>query len=160
MRDFQLSESRASPLTTSRLHMHVALWIKIRLPIDNAESPGTLITWVDCLPYAASLCRCQASGGSSSSGDDSLAERLHGAMLAAELPSSPLASFPAIFGRALALGVLSRRRVLQLAVERTVRQIAGKVRSELELGFSQGLWVKPRVTEVRVAIRSVRTVRA
>ena len=41
-------------------------------------------------------------------------------MLAAELPSSPLASFPAIFSRALAFGVLSRRRVLQLAAERTV----------------------------------------
>lgn len=48
-------------------------------------------------------------------------ERLQSATLAAELPSSPLASFPAIFRTALVLGVLSRRRVLQLAEYRRVR---------------------------------------
>ncbi len=70
--------------------------------------------------YPAAWCRCKAVSGGGGNDAKPLAERLQSAMLAAELPSSPLASFPAIFGRALALGVLSRRRVLQLAAERRV----------------------------------------
>ncbi len=66
--------------------------------------------------------RCQDGGAGVAGGvDGTLEERLQSATLAAELPSSPLASFPAIFRTALALGVLSRRRVLQLAEERQVR---------------------------------------
>lgn len=60
----------------------------------------------------SSRCRCQESGAQ---GGDGVLASLREATLAAELPSSPLASFPAIFKQSLALGTLSRRRVLQRA---------------------------------------------
>ena len=56
--------------------------------------------------------RCQEGGAQGGGGP---ASTLREATLAAELPSSPLASFPAIFRQSLALGTLSRRRVLQRA---------------------------------------------
>ena len=75
------------------------IFLQLRIVVLN---PGSIIT----------PCRCQAGG--SKSGDSAVAS-LREATLAAELPSSPLASFPAIFRQSLALGTLSRRRVLERA---------------------------------------------
>eukprot|EP00208_Stichococcus_sp_RCC1054_P008027 CAMPEP_0206150500 /NCGR_PEP_ID=MMETSP1473-20131121/38333_1 /ASSEMBLY_ACC=CAM_ASM_001109 /TAXON_ID=1461547 /ORGANISM="Stichococcus sp, Strain RCC1054" /LENGTH=795 /DNA_ID=CAMNT_0053548005 /DNA_START=103 /DNA_END=2489 /DNA_ORIENTATION=+ len=50
-------------------------------------------------------------------GASDLQREVAAATLAAELPSSPGGSFPAVFGQWLALGLLSRRRVAALAEE-------------------------------------------
>lgn len=61
------------------------------------------------------LCRADASAGQEA--DSRLERGLAAATLASELPSSPGASFPAVFGQWVALGLLSRRRVAALAEE-------------------------------------------
>jgi len=53
---------------------------------------------------------------------------LREATLKAEKPSSPLASFPALFKQALSLGILSRRRVLQrVAAYQVFNQVVDSV---------------------------------
>lgn len=56
-----------------------------------------------------------ARGAENSPGSTSLAAALAAATAAGEAPSSPGGSFPAVFGQALSLGLLSRRRVAALA---------------------------------------------
>ena len=62
--------------------------------------------------HRITLYRCQDNDAE---GAADMTAALREATLRAELPSSPLASFPAIFKQALGHGILSRRRVLQRA---------------------------------------------
>jgi hypothetical protein len=64
-----------------------------------------------------SLCMLVASsaGAATTAEPHSLAATVAAVTQAAELPSCPGGSFPAVFGQWLALGLLSRRRVLALA---------------------------------------------
>ena len=56
-----------------------------------------------------------SAGAAATAEQHSLAATVAAVTQAAELPSCPGGSFPAVFGQWLALGLLSRRRVLALA---------------------------------------------
>ena len=56
-----------------------------------------------------------SAGAATTAEQRSLAATVAAVTQAAELPSCPGGSFPAVFGQWLALGLLSRRRVLALA---------------------------------------------
>ena len=58
-----------------------------------------------------------------------------------EHPASPLGSFPAIFAQSMALGLLSRRRVHQLAQQ----HLAGLQRPGLNLRWAAGSHLRPSV---------------
>ena len=58
-----------------------------------------------------------------------------------EHPASPLGSFPAIFAQSMALGLLSRRRVHQLAQQ----HLAGLQRPGLDLRWTAGSRLRPSV---------------
>lgn len=97
----------------SSLPIHQVTSLTDRHHMCSAQA-GTLVDpSISQLPIDIRV-HCSANPATTAEGD-SLAGRVAAVTQAAELPSCPGGSFPAVFGQWLALGLLSRRRIAALA---------------------------------------------
>lgn len=100
--------------------MRVIKHLRHKLPPSPMHSvvidvPGQASQTVFAHPIPLSLLRGRCSSPAAAADTPGIEGSVAAATLAAELPSSPGGSFPAVFSQWLALGLLSRRRVAALA---------------------------------------------